>query len=171
MGPCINSFPEIPAGAPRWNGQVRTIPRNKEWDYDQITHALATACREGTAINIFCDGLLSNKNRADNKQLGAASAVLYHEGKEFSHREKVFGETLTKSDTLIRSFSPALDLLTSYFSSRPVHTHPLVIITTLIPASQSSLGARGTPQVSGDVRVSSGKPDPPRPYLSGEYSL
>jgi hypothetical protein len=40
----------------------------------------------------------------------------------------------------------------------------------MIPASRSSLGARGTPQVSGDACVSSGKPDPPRPYLSGEYS-
>jgi hypothetical protein len=38
----------------------------------------------------------------------------------------------------------------------------------MIPASRLSLGARGTPQVSGDVRVSSREPALPRPYYSGE---
>jgi hypothetical protein len=127
-GPRINPFPDIPAGAPFWNGRIRTIPKQKDGDYEQINNTLATACSEGFVVNIFCDGLVSNKDRADNKQLGAASAVLYHEGKEFSHCEKVFGETLTKSDTLIRSLSTALEVLSLFLSSRPAHAYiPTVI--------------------------------------------
>ena len=127
-GPRINSFPNIPAGAPDWNGRIRTIPKLKDGDYEQINNTLTTACNEGFAVNIFCDGMVSNKDHADNKQLGAASAVLYHEGKEFSHYEKVFGETLTKSDTLICSLSTALEVLSLFLSCRPAHAHiPTVI--------------------------------------------
>ena len=128
-GPRINSFPNIPVGAPSWNGRIRTIPKLKDGDYEQINNTLTTACNEGFVVNIFCDSMVSNEDRADNKQLGAASAVLYHEGKEFSHREKVFGETLTKSDTLIRSLSTALELLSFFLSCRPAHAHIPTIIT------------------------------------------
>jgi hypothetical protein len=45
----------------------------------------------------------------------------------------------------------------------------LLVMHYVILASQSSLGTRGTPQVSGNTCVSSGEPAPPRPYHSGEY--
>ena len=81
-GTRIEAFPEIPPGAPSWNGRVHVIPKQKDWDYEIVTNALTTACRDDTLVNIFCNGIRSNRGRDDGKQLGATSAVLYHEGKE-----------------------------------------------------------------------------------------
>ena len=132
-GPRINPFPDVPAGAPDWNGRVRVTPKQKDWDYDRISHALTAACQEGYTTNVYCDGLLSNRDRVDGKQVGAASAALYHEGREYGHLETVFGETLTESDTLTRSLTPALDLLSLFLASRP--TSPPTTITILTPSA------------------------------------
>jgi hypothetical protein len=142
QGPRVNPFPDVPVGAPNWNGRILTIPKQKDSDYSLIDHAATTACQEGFAVNVYCDGLLSNKDRADSKQLGAAAAVLYHEGREFGHSEQVFGETMTKSDTLIRSLSPALDLLTLFLATRPAHAHtPIIILSPSALAINRSLDA------------------------------
>jgi len=79
-GPHIEAFPEIPLGAPKWDGRVHVIPKQKDWDYEVITNALMAACREDTLVNIFCDGICSNKDRNNGKQLGATAAVLYQGG-------------------------------------------------------------------------------------------
>jgi hypothetical protein len=75
-------------------------------------------CKEGRTINIFSEGTLSNRNREDGKQLGAAPAVLYHQGRERRHVERVFGETVTENDTAIRSLIPALDILADFVESQ-----------------------------------------------------
>ena len=100
-GPHIEAFPEIPPGAPKWGGRVHVIPKQKDWDYEVITNALTAACRDDTLVNIFCNGVHSNKDRNDGKQLGATAAVLYHEGQEHHHMERVLGETVTESDTFL----------------------------------------------------------------------
>lgn len=115
-GPRVEPFPEIPLGAPTWNGRVHVIPKQREWDYKVITDALTAACRDDSMINIFCEGIRSNKGREDGKQLGATSAVLYQKGREKKHFERVLGKTVTEPDTLLRALHEGLDALTYYLS-------------------------------------------------------
>jgi ribonuclease HI len=141
-GPRIEPYPEIPVGAPTWNGQVQTIPRQKEWDYHQVTNTFAESCREGTTTNIFCNGVISNRGRADGKQVGATSAVLYHEGKEWGHMETVLGETVTDSDTMIRALKPALEMLTNFLTATPPQAHkPTLIFSHASATISKSLNA------------------------------
>jgi hypothetical protein len=100
-GPCIEQSPKIPAEAPYWNGHIQITPKQKGWDYHRMTNELTEECRRGSMINIFCDGTISNKGRADGKQIGAASAVLYHNGKDWNHEERVLSETVTEMDVMI----------------------------------------------------------------------
>ena len=132
-GPHIIPFPDLPPGAPSWNGRVTLTPKNTEWDYDQVTNALTQACSEGRTTNIYCDALVSNRDREDGKQLGAASAVLYHEGRELAHIEKVFGEAVTESDALTRALSPALDALMLFLTNKPAQYETLAIF--LLPST------------------------------------
>jgi hypothetical protein len=89
-GARVEAFPELPPGAPTWNGRVHIIPKQKDWDHEVITNALTAACREDSLNNIFCDGICSNKGRDDGKQLGATSAVLYQEGRERRHLKEYY---------------------------------------------------------------------------------
>jgi ribonuclease HI len=116
-GTRIEAFPEIPLGAPNWGGRVHVIPKQKDWDYEIIANALTTACRDDTLINIYCDGIRSNKGRDDGKQVGATSAVLYQEGEERHHVERVLGTTVTDSDTLLRALQAGLDALTHFLDN------------------------------------------------------
>ena len=68
----------------------------------------------------------------DGKQVGAASAVLYHKGKEYKHLETAFGESVTETDTLIRSLTPALGTLTAFLAAEPSQAH--ILINILIPS-------------------------------------
>src|SRR6266852_9999385 len=104
-----------------------------EWDYNQVTSALTEACREGCMVNIYCNAIVSNKNREDGKQLGAASAVLYHKEREFSHREKIFGDAVTEADAMTRSLSPELDALTLFLATRPEQQQMLAVF--LLPSA------------------------------------
>ena len=126
-GPRIDPFPDMPLGAPSWNGRVKVTPKNADWDYSEVTNALTEACREGRLINIYCDAVVSNKDRDDGKQLGAASAILYHEGREHKHIEKVFGESVTEADAQIRSLTPGLDALTAFLATKPVQHQTLAV--------------------------------------------
>ena len=131
-GPRIDPFPDIPVDAPRWNDRVQTVSKRSDWDYAQIITALTELCRERATTNIFCEGLVSNRNRVDGKQVGAASAVLYHRGREYKHLETVFGESVTEADTLIRSLTPALRTLTTLLVIKPEQAH--IPINILIPS-------------------------------------
>ena len=132
-GPRINPFPDLLPGAPSWNGRVTLIPKHADWDYTQISNALTQACGEGHTTNIYCDAVVSNRDREDGKQLGAASAVLYHEGREHTHVERVFGEAVTESDALTRALSPGLDAITLFLTDKPVLHEALAII--LLPSN------------------------------------
>jgi Reverse transcriptase (RNA-dependent DNA polymerase) len=136
-GPRIDLFPELPPGAPRWNGRVKLTLRRKDWNYDQVADTLTKACRAGSTINIFCSGVRSNKGRPDGKQIGATSAVLYQEGREKHHAERVFGETVTEQDTMLRSLHSGLDTLTSLLESQPLLQLKPVIIALAAEAALS----------------------------------
>jgi hypothetical protein len=131
-GPRIEAFPEIPQGAPKWGGRVHSIPKQKDWDYEVITNALTAACRDDSLVNIFCNGVRSNKDRDDGRQLGATSAVLYQGGRERRHEERVLGETVTDSDTLLRSLHAGCDALTHFLEN--ITTEPSNFVTLALPS-------------------------------------
>jgi hypothetical protein len=135
-GPRVNPFPDLPLGAPHWNGQVRTILKQKDWDYELVTNTLTTACREGETTNIFCNGVLSNKGRADGKQIGTTSAALYQKGKEERHAERILGETVTEQDIMLRALHSEIDTLTSFLDTHPAEQHKL---TTIASPSEAAL--------------------------------
>ena len=132
-GPRIDAFPELPPGAPSWNGRVALVPKNANWDYNQVTNALTEGCREGRTVNIYCNAVVSNRDRDDGKQIGATSAVLYHEGRELQHAEEVLGESVTEADAHTRALTPGLNALTVFLATRPVQQHALIIL--LVPSN------------------------------------
>lgn len=75
-GPCMDHFPNLPPSGPLWDGRVKWILKQVDWDYYQTTIIITNLCTKGRSINIFCDGTLSNGNHKDGKQMDAASAVL-----------------------------------------------------------------------------------------------
>ncbi|KAI0245673.1 hypothetical protein BJV78DRAFT_1261122 [Lactifluus subvellereus] len=74
-GPRIEPFPEVLIGAPSWDSGVQTTPKQKDWYYHHVTNTFTGSCREGATSNIYCNGVISNRGRADGKQVGAASAA------------------------------------------------------------------------------------------------
>ena len=74
----------------------------------------------------------SPPNRTDGKQVGAASAVLYHKGEEYCHLKMALGETITETDTLIRSLTPALESLTLFLTAEPDQVH--IPVNVCIPS-------------------------------------
>jgi hypothetical protein len=93
---------------------------------------------------IFHAGVLSNKDRDDEKTLGAASAVLYFGGKEWGHTERQYGETVTKHDVDISSLCPALALLKD-FSSSFTYEGPILLISAAKSAVPLYLDTRAHP--------------------------
>ena len=136
-GPRIELFPDTPAGAPLWGGRVTIIPKQDSLDHAQASEALAESCRRGQTTNIYCEAVISNKNRDDSKQLGAASAVLYHKGKEGYHLEKVLGEGVTEADVRIRALAPGLDAATRHLANKPAQTQETI---TILLSSNPALG-------------------------------
>ena len=118
-GPRITPYPALPPGAPLWGGQVALIPKQNEWDYPPISEEIKNDCHRGLSTNIYCEAVLSNRNRDDGRQLGAAAAMLYHKGRENGHVAKVFGEELTIADIWTRALTPALNTITAHLSNKP----------------------------------------------------
>ena len=127
-GPCIIPFPTKPVGTPDWNRRVKIIPKNSNWDYCQTTEALIHCCRAGATVNIFCEGIVSNKDHADNAQLGATAGILYQEGREYGYSEQALGTTVTQADTLLCVLHSGLDILTDYLTAHDAQAHTKAII-------------------------------------------
>ena len=121
-GPRINPFPTLPQGAPHWNGRVTLIPKSDGWDYPLISEEIKNACHQGLITTVYCEAILSNKDRDDGKQLGAAAAMLYHRGRERGHEVRVFGEAVTIIDTWTRALAPALEAIATLLSDTPAQT-------------------------------------------------
>ena len=135
-GPRIEPFPDLPAGAPLWDGRVTIIPKRDDLDYAQVSDALSESCRLGQTTNVYCEAVVSNRNRDDGKQLGAASATLYQRGKERRHLEKVFGESITVADTRTRALTPGLDAITLHLANKPTQRQETI---TILLSSSSAL--------------------------------
>jgi hypothetical protein len=120
-----------------WDGGFTLVPKKDEWDYTLASELLTSACHQGLSTNIYSTAVLSNKQREYSKQLGAAAAVLYHKGRESSHAGKVFGETVTASNTWTRALTPALDTITTHLANKPSPTQELFVI--LLPSNPALL--------------------------------
>ena len=143
-GPRIDPFPEIPAGAPSWNGRVRTLPKHDKREYNDITTVLVESCKRGYSVNIHCEGLVSNRNREDNQQVGAASAVIYDRGREHTHREKTYGVSVTDADTSLLALSLGLEALSDFLHNQdpdPPVQGTVVILTSAAAAIGRALDA------------------------------
>jgi hypothetical protein len=140
--------------APTWDGRVECVPKRDNCDYQNTVETLVDQCKEGEVVNIFGVGAYSNRNRADSKQLGAASAVLYHKGRDWRHTERIFGETVTESDTEIRSFLPALDVLSDFLATQQPDTH---LKANIASPSNPAIGRiiKATPHEEQDVTIES----------------
>jgi hypothetical protein len=138
-GPRINPFPDLPAGAPHWDGRLTLVPKVDDWDYTLVSEALTNSCHQGIATNIYTAAVLSNKDREDAKQLGAAAAVLYQEGRESGYEEKVFGEAVTAADLWTRALTPALDSIATHLADKPSPIQETFMI--LLPSNTALLRA------------------------------
>ena len=124
----LDPFPNLPLDAPTWNSRVKWIPKQEDWDYLQATIMLTNLCKEGQITNIFSEGILSNKNCEDGKQVGAASAVLYHNRCKWKHIEKIFGEIVTEYDTALCSFILALDIIADFMHTQPNNSQHNILV-------------------------------------------
>jgi hypothetical protein len=129
-GPCIRPFLMIPDNAPSWNGKVKVILKQEGWKYHQATTVLIKVCQEGIVTIIFCDGIISNKDQADGKQLGVTAMVLYQNGREQGHMEQVLGETVMEHDTMLCTLHPCLDTLTDTLTLQNPQEHINIVIAT-----------------------------------------
>ena len=68
--------------------------------------------------------------RDDGKQLGATSAVLYQEGRELRHEERVLGQTVPDTDTSLRALHAAFDTLTYFLGNLTTRQANLVTISS-----------------------------------------
>jgi hypothetical protein len=120
-------------------------------DYAQVSDTLAESCRLGQSTNVYCEAAISNRHREDGKQLGAASATLYHKGKESCHIEKVFGETVTEADARIRALTPGLDAIALHLANNPAPPHETI---TILLSSSSALSRALDPSTHEEQEVS-----------------
>ncbi len=110
-GKRLVTFPELPAGAPKWDGKVSICPPLRR--EDQAYHAvqLEKQHMKGTIPQIFMSATVSNKGWHDDKSVAAAAAVMYHTQTEWGHMKSVLGDKRTQEDSEVEAFRSALLLL------------------------------------------------------------
>lgn len=137
-GKRIEAFPDLPNGAPQWDGRVSVQNPIKRDDQAAHTEQLVNQQHLGTTPQIFISGTLSNKGRHDDKSIATAAAVLYYKQAEWGHFERVLGEKLTQNDIEVEALCPALMLL-SDFANETHYTGPVQINTGSPTAPQTFL--------------------------------
>jgi hypothetical protein len=124
----IEAFPELPVGAPQWEGRVTIQPLAKREDQEAHSDWLVNQHNAGTIPQIFIGGALSNRGRHDDKSIATTAAVLYHKRSEWGHTECILGEKLTQADTEVEALRPGLTLLED-FVGETNYKGPVQIIT------------------------------------------
>ena len=127
-GKRIEAFPEIPKGAPKWDGRVAVRTPLKREEQPALADRLIIQKREGNVPQIFLGSVFSNKGRHDGRSIAAAAAALYYRGSEWGHTVSILGEKLTQADIEVEALRPALNLLRD-FANETKYTGPIQVIT------------------------------------------
>ena len=96
-GPHIEAFPLTPKDCPRWQERVSIHPDCVE----KTAHPKAT---------VFCLGILMSSGSPTGRPRGTATAVLLFEGAVWGATAICLGESITKFDSQLAAFQPALAL-------------------------------------------------------------
>ena len=124
----VEAFPELPEGAPHWNGKVSALPPvPREGQTAHTTHLLRQRT-EGKTPQIFMTGILSNKGRHDDISVAATAATLYHKQTEWGHTESILGDKLTQADAENEALRSALALLGDFVKDTN-YEGPIQLIT------------------------------------------
>ena len=110
-GNCIEAFPNFPRDAPWWKGKVSISILLKGEEQVVYSIYLINQHMVGEILQVFMEGILSNRGWYDNKSIAMAAAILYYKKTEWEHTESVLGEKLAKADIEIEALCPALTLL------------------------------------------------------------
>ncbi len=172
-GTRIEAFPELPKGAPQWEGRVTVRPPLKQENQEAHSVHLVKQCITGKIPQIFITGVLSNKGRHDDKSIATVAVVLYHKGEEWGHTECILGEKLTQTDINVEALRPALMLLGD-FAQETKYKGPVHIITGSPTAPQLFLDhtQRATQHVSLELthQIDSLLLECPQLYITIQYA-
>jgi hypothetical protein len=148
-GDRVEAFPNIPNGAPGWDGRVSVQANRKTEEHTAHSDLLAKQHTEGKIPQIFMTGVLSNRGRHDGKSVGTGAAVLYYKRSEWGHTERTLGEYLTQADIDLETVQSALTLLED-FVRETNFTGPIHLITRLptVPHQIFGFGQHATQRVS-----------------------
>ena len=124
----IEAFPELPEGAPRWNGKVSILPSIDREGQAAHSALLTKQRKEGKIPQIFMTGVLSNRGRHDGISCAATAAALYYKRTEWGHTECLLGEKLTQADAEVEALRSALTLLGD-FAQETNYEGPVQLIT------------------------------------------
>ena len=88
----MEAFPNLPEGAPQWEGRVTVQVPLKREEQETLAVHLINQHIAGETPHVFMGGVLSNKGRHDDKSIATIAAVLYHRRLEWGHTEHILGE-------------------------------------------------------------------------------
>src|SRR6266446_1000561 len=132
-GKRLVAFPDIPAGAPSWDGRVSIQPPSRREEQAHQADQLEKQHATGTTPQIFMTAIISNKGRHDGKLVAAAAAVLYFARTEWGHLRCVLGDKRTQDDSEVEALRSAL-LLISDFVKETGCKGPVRLISGSAPA-------------------------------------
>ena len=128
-GKRIEAFPELPEGAPRWDGRVSIQPLPTRDQQTVQSENLKNQLNAGKIPQVYMYGTLSNKGRHDGKSVASVAAALYHKRSEWGHTECLIGEKLTQTDIEVEAIHPALQLLGDFVKESD-YSGPVQMITS-----------------------------------------
>jgi hypothetical protein len=169
----VEAFPELPEGAPHWDGRVTIRRALTREDQGALSEHLVKQRKVGNIPQIFVAGILSNKGRHDDKSIATAAAVLYHKQSEWGHTECTLGKKLTQADIKVEALRPGLLLLEDFIRGTK-YNGPVQIITGSPSAPHLSLNfsQHATQHVSLEFawKIDSLLMDHPQIYLTIQYA-
>ncbi len=127
-GKRLVAFPELPTGAPSWDGKVSILPPLRHEAQAHQAEQLEMQRMLGTIPQIFMNATISNKGHHDGKSVTAAATVLYFARTEWGHSRCMFGEKRTQDNSEVEMLHPALLLLTD-FVKETGYKGPILLIT------------------------------------------
>ena len=120
-GPCIEAFPPTPPTAPLWNRCLTIHPEGVE---------AATASPEQDLVRIFCLSILTSTGSPSGKPRGTTATLLYTGNIAWGLSMTCLGKTVTKFNSQLAAFQPALSLMELFLKINNHHGHILILNDT-----------------------------------------